>query len=255
MALQVGQKRNIDYGENNFRTEVSINTSTVGSRNIFGDTSTWRYNENYFQDYGFILDSCFSTSNVYYLTLAIQRQTNQIHFDIKLQTDVDKYAKEDPSQILKSCTLNAKIVDENNPEAGKYDYYDLVFVPNRKDYKVLVLCINRDANDILVSPTPALSASTFSLYSLENLVNSSEEKYWKKMGIQSRPGSLIVVNKEPIRIGRSGIYQLNNGTKVTNVMIASGWEKDQSGQTIDASVDPFLIDYVYQTNESEEQSI
>ena len=61
---------------------------------------------------------------------------------------------------------------------------------------------------------------------------------WKKFGFQSRPGTLIVVNGEPIRVGRSGIYEINNGTKIKSFMIAA------PGRNIDA----FLLDYLYEEN-------
>jgi len=61
--------------------------------------------------------------------------------------------------------------------------------------------------------------------------------YWKKVGVQSRPGSLVVINKEPIRLGRSGIYELNNGTKITSFMIVP----DTRGY---GHLDPFLVDYI-----------
>lgn len=68
---------------------------------------------------------------------------------------------------------------------------------------------------------------------------SKASEYWIKLGYQSRPGSLIVVNKEPIRVGRSGIYELNNGTKIENFMIAS--PNGSNNEKIDA----FLLDYAY----------
>ena len=61
---------------------------------------------------------------------------------------------------------------------------------------------------------------------------------WKKFGFQSRPGTFIVVNGEPIRVGRSGIYEINNGTKIKSFMIAA------PGRNIDA----FLLDYLYEEN-------
>lgn len=253
MALHIGQKRNIDYSESSFQTDITSSTTwsdVIHSRNIFGQTENWNYSLSYFEDCGFVLNSNFSSSKIYYFTLALERQENEIVFDIKLQNGINGYKEGDPYQILKKCTLNVKIDDELNPNNGKYDYYDLVFVPNRNDFNTLVLCINRDANDILDQPKKINGLYNYHLYSLTNLIDPSHQKYWKKMGIQSRPGSLIVVNKEPIRIGRSGIYELNNGTKITSLMIASGWTTDETGQSIDASVDPFLIDYVYQTNES-----
>ena len=254
MALQIGQKRNIDF--NNFRTQLSITPCEARSRNIFGTDgqgnviNSW-YAEPYFTDLGFRKQGGFLTQEIYYLTLVLQRQTEELSFNIKLQTNPEDYQISKPYQILKKCVLNAKVEDENNPDAGKYDYYDLVIVSNNNSYNTLVLSINRTAQDILSTPrTIASSAATIHLYSLENLVDFDSQKYWKKMGIQSRPGSLIVVNKEPIRIGRSGIYELNNGTKITNLMIASGWRNGEAGETINTNVDPFLVDYVYQTNEN-----
>ena len=61
-----------------------------------------------------------------------------------------------------------------------------------------------------------------------------------KIGFQARPGTLIVVNKYPIRLGRSGIYEVNNGTKIHSVMITApnGYKN--------SNIDAFLLDYAYQ---------
>ena len=72
---------------------------------------------------------------------------------------------------------------------------------------------------------------------LNNLV--SEKGGWLKFGYQCRPGALIVVNGEPIRVGRSGIYEINNGTIIQSFMIANpgGWQNSK--------IDAFLLDYAY----------
>ena len=81
------------------------------------------------------------------------------------------------------------------------------------------------------------------LCELVNIVKNSKSKTWLKMGYQSRPGALIVVNQQPIRVGRSGIYELNNGMQIKSFMIASpGGATEQN-----ASVDAFLLAYAYQT--------
>ena len=75
---------------------------------------------------------------------------------------------------------------------------------------------------------------------LQDLVPTSKNSSrWLKLGYQSRPGNLIVVNREPIRVGRSGIFELNNGTEITNFMVTAplGYETDK--------IDPFLLDYAY----------
>lgn len=73
--------------------------------------------------------------------------------------------------------------------------------------------------------------------------SGSKSKIWLKMGYQSRPGSLIVVNQEPIRVGRSGIFELNNGMKIESFMIAS----PGGAKAGNANIDAFLLDYAYQT--------
>lgn len=62
---------------------------------------------------------------------------------------------------------------------------------------------------------------------------------WLKFGYQSRPGSSIVVNGQPIIVGRSGIYEINNGTTIKNFMIAAPEGDDAN------NIDPFLLDYAY----------
>lgn len=75
---------------------------------------------------------------------------------------------------------------------------------------------------------------------LQDLVPSSKNSLkWLKVGYQSRPGNLIVVNREPIRVGRSGIFELNNGTEITNFMVTAPLGFDTS------KIDPFLLDYAY----------
>lgn len=56
-----------------------------------------------------------------------------------------------------------------------------------------------------------------------------------KIGIQSRPGSLVTVNKEPMRIGKSGTLEINNGIVINSVgMVAPSNE-----------VNEFILDYTY----------
>lgn len=68
---------------------------------------------------------------------------------------------------------------------------------------------------------------------LKNIIGDNQN--WLKFGFQSRPGSLIVVNGQPIRVGRSGIYEINNGTVIKEFMIAAP----------NGNVDAFLLDYAY----------
>lgn len=58
-----------------------------------------------------------------------------------------------------------------------------------------------------------------------------------QIGIQSRPGSLFIINQEPIYLGRSGVYEVNNGTIVTSVGVAA------PGGTDISEIQDFILDY------------
>lgn len=82
---------------------------------------------------------------------------------------------------------------------------------------------------------------------LKNILNSSQSLEWLKLGYQSRPGNLIIINGEPIRVGRSGIFELNNGITINSFMIAApGGAKEGA-----AAIDAFLLDYAYQKKKGE----
>ena len=79
------------------------------------------------------------------------------------------------------------------------------------------------------------------LCQLKNLNSEGKNQYWKRIGIQTRPGTLIMVNGEPIRVGRSGIYELDSKVPIVQVAIT------KPGMADSQTVDPFLLDYAYQT--------
>ena len=71
---------------------------------------------------------------------------------------------------------------------------------------------------------------------VENILNQNNVV---QIGIQSRPGALFVVNHEPIYLGRSGVYEVNNGTKITSIGVVApdGNDKD--------NIQEFILDYAY----------
>ena len=60
----------------------------------------------------------------------------------------------------------------------------------------------------------------------------------KQIGVQARPGMLMTINGEGIKVGRSGIYEINNGVVVNSIgfVIESG-DNNQSNY--------FILDYQY----------
>ena len=256
MAFVIGQKRSVDFdAQLDFRdiiNNVSI-VDNIQSENPF-DQNT------YFLNSGLSLSSPLQVNQVYYLRLVFIRPDNakNIKYYIKLQQDNLYYQTQTIDS--KQRSLKAKVSDTTTS-----NYVDIVFTP-LKSYNKIVFEIARGWDDYQIQNQSDVNncggeayinggsniqngrrirldeaCFSFTLWKLKELMTDG---YWKKVGVQSRPGSLVVINKEPIRLGRSGIYELNNGTKITSFMIVP----DTRGY---GHLDPFLVDYIAYQNESQ----
>lgn len=124
-------------------------------------------------------------------------------------------------------------LDENyTDEMTSYSRYD-----NNGDLKEIKIEGKRIVVDLNQEGVEVNDADFCELNNL--LLQSKNRSSWLKFGYQSRPGNLIVVNNEPIIVGRSGIYEIDNGTKITSFMIAC------PNGNIDKNIDAFLLDYAY----------
>ena len=74
------------------------------------------------------------------------------------------------------------------------------------------------------------------IYNIINYLNTSIENKGtlKQIGVQGPPGLLMSINGEPIRIGRSGLYEINNGINTTFI-----------GFIVEADEKYFILDYQY----------
>ena len=71
---------------------------------------------------------------------------------------------------------------------------------------------------------------------IESISGSIDNKTaLKQIGIQSRPGLLMSINGEGIKVGRSGIYEINNGVMISSI----GFVLDKNDNTY------FIMDYQY----------
>ena len=161
----------------------------------------------------------------------------------------------DNLQVIDYFTIPAKLNDEN-----EFFSYSIVFSPF-KEADMLVLQVNRTVYDVLGTPENGNKGRNWllekengvlknvlytgeygELCQLNNIVPlSNNKKRWTRFGYQSRPGNLIVVNKSPMRVGRSGIYELNAGIDIDSFMIAAPQGSDSN------NIDAFLLDYAYET--------
>lgn len=65
----------------------------------------------------------------------------------------------------------------------------------------------------------------------------------EKVGIQSTPSSYVIINGEGMRIGKSGVLEINSGVAVNSVGFAAPGAAAVSGG--DAAINDFILDYIY----------
>ena len=76
------------------------------------------------------------------------------------------------------------------------------------------------------------------VYKVNNLISNLNAI---KVGVQAEPGRLIIINKQPIRVGKSGVYEINNGL-ITVKYFSIIPELDAEGDA--EAPPPFILDYV-----------
>lgn len=146
---------------------------------------------------------------------------------------------------------NIKQVEIPMGSAAESIVFEMIISPNNK-YDQIQFILNREGTDYTIGPNLAspseldeyygrivrLDIDNFSLiYNVMDYLNTSIENKGrlKQIGVQGPTGLLMNINGESIRIGRTGIYEINNGVTIT----AIGFIIE------DGNKDNFILDYQY----------
>lgn len=142
--------------------------------------------------------------------------------------------------VLKNLYQNR--VDSNTGRQSNitvpYQSVELVFTPY-ENATCLVFQLRRVTYDYTVQPRVLtiveqdVSPSTQRDVAVVN--NILPKSLVNKIGIQTRPGSLVVINQEQMRVGKSGVLEINNGIPITSVSMVAP----------NNNIDDFILDYTY----------
>lgn len=110
---------------------------------------------------------------------------------------------------------------------------ELIFTPFKTAH-CLVFQLRRVAYDYTIAPRVVSIVEDINSRDVA-IVNNILPKIVKKIGLQTRPGSLVVINKEPMRIGKSGVLEINNGISITSVSMVAPLNQ----------INDFILDYTY----------
>ena len=128
----------------------------------------------------------------------------------------------------------------------EYTTFEIVISPNN-NYNEIQFILSREALDYGIYPEEGsdisgrvmkIEVDNLSLiYNIMDYLKTSIDNKGrlKQIGVQGPTGLLMNINGESIRIGRTGIYEINNGVTITSI-----------GFIIeDGNTDNFILDYQY----------
>ena len=170
----------------------------------------------------------------YYIKFKVFKQDTAQSINIKL---INTKATTDNMQLIKNIKINrGKDTD--------YSIFEIVISPSDNHvFDRIYFELNRElidynthiADDIYGR---ALSIEIERLDEIYNVIdfleNSIDTDTLKQIGVQGPPGLLMSINGEEIRIGRSGLYEINNGVSVSFI-----------GFIIEQDEKYFVLDYQY----------
>lgn len=149
----------------------------------------------------------------YYLQIRVYKQEVEQLLTIKL---VNNLKTKDKEQILTTVTIEPGV--END-----YSIFELVIPPNQS-YNQIQFILNRILIDYNTENDDGSYGRKINMevmklkeiYNVINFLNPAIENKGrlKQIGVQSAPGLLMSIDGEAVHVGRSGIYEINNGISI-----------------------------------------
>lgn len=220
MSFNLGQFRKDLIPTNNYLT--SAGGFSVGQISVQNSI----FSEVVFKDAIINLDEAMDYTTYYYIKIKIKGMENfNQNFLISLTS----------SALNKSQYVGKYTV----PKGGDLsNIIQLVLAPN-SNYNKILFTLSRDIYDYTNRNVDGFYGRRANIQVLKygkiyNILQSLPGiDSFKKIGVQSHPGLLMCINGQDIRIGPSGIYQINNGYTV-----------DFMGFVL-SDDDYFILDYQY----------
>ena len=166
-----------------------------------------------------------------------------------------KVFKQDTAQKITVMLVNTEKIEDNiqiienleipEGDSSDYDIFELILSPNdNHTYNQIYFQLNRELIDYNTLKPDGTYGREMNInidrldevYNVINYLSPSidNKEVLKQIGVQGPPGLLMNINGEAIRIGRSGLYEINNGINTTFI-----------GFIVEADEKYFILDYQY----------
>lgn len=186
-----------------------------------------------FVDNMMVISTPMDNTKSYYLQVTINRISSQQDFSLLLK----KSTNDNISQTIDTFSVSSG--------SSGTETFEFVITPNI-DYDQIVFYLTRTSTDYQLNN----GDNTYGRKSTVQILSFSQIKDLLttpinhtplvKIGVQGPTGMLMVINGEPIRIGPSEIYEINNGYKIKTFGVVV---KDNNLST--DGKEYFILDYQY----------
>lgn len=229
MSYQIGQfrKTQLDSYFTPLEMELDYQQTTVNEGIVFQNAVGKLSGQN-----------IVNNQNCYYLRFGVkQRNDSQQIFSLKLQNSLE-------------TNDNEQFIEEYKVSRGKeIIYFEVIISPN-STYDQIVWELQRTSLDYRLSNSDGSNGRIMSvtmetyarLIDILTILKSTypQMEYLTKIGIQGPPSLLMCINREQIRIGKTGIYEINNGINITSISFVPKESILNSN-----NLDYFIMDFEY----------
>lgn len=215
---KIGQLRRNDIEIGNYATNISYEQKNQSKESDVGGGIFLNFSD-VLLDLGL---NRIDSEKVYYLEFKVKHLSSVQDFSIILRNSEIS----ETEAVQKIRTFKTPVDSDIGDNNDEYTSYELIFRPN-SNYNQLWFELTRNSNDF-ISQNPGSENQTeitgrvmkIDIVKFQVLKNVLTElkvskgyddlNIVKKLGIQSAPGFLFTLDGEEIRVGRSGIYELNH---------------------------------------------
>lgn len=179
-----------------------------------------------------------NSQNCYYLRFGIrQREDSEQRFYLKLRNVTET---EDNEQLIEEYKVS---------QGTGVIYFEIILSPNAI-YNQILWELQRTALDYRMLNVDGSSGRKINIvgYTFERLIDIltilkssySGMEYLTKIGVQGPPSMLMSINREQIRLGKTGIYEINNGINITSISFVP-----KTSILSSDGLDYFIMDFQY----------
>lgn len=265
-SYTLGQYRHKINAEEGWMTPIDITATAVSVQTPL-DLGISGIEEMFiesFEDSGLFFNGYFVTNVTYYCHCKVKRDINSIQkFTIKLaecsfvKDGVVSTENSDYEQYIKTINI------QQSADDNQWVDVEFTFTPQYNKFNTILLSLSRNSSDFVETSKRTPVVAFLEVSKINNILSSvvgESNVNLLKMGIQSRPGLKMCLNREEISVGRTGIYEVKNGevkvsflcfitpaTNKTNEQLKNV-NKNQSYITEVPSTRPFdgfTLDYIY----------